>query len=186
MDDYEQKWCSPEGETYRKGVFNRQRREGLSPLVDNPTIDEVRETLQQSRAKTVLDIGCGWGRWLEQLNEEEFIVTGCDVSSDMLALVPKHLRAFQLDLTQAIDPKVGAWTGTVRYPTYPPFWDVGLLRGVLHYLLSNPEKWRRVVENLHQLVRYKIFVWELPEVCEELAKWNSPLFDLRPIQRKDE
>lgn len=126
---------------------------------------------------SVLDVGCGWGRWLEQLYPE-FNIWGCDVSADMLAQVPAHLkdRVFELDIAaESFDH------------TTCSAYQVGICRGVLHYMLENDELFRRTVLNLRKLIRGSILVWELPEVCAKLAQLDlDQRFCLHPIERKSE
>ena len=172
MHDYLFKWCSPAGLPYRRDTYERQFVNGTKPLVDNPTIDEVRATLRELKPTSVLDIGCGWGRWLELL-APEFNITGCDVSQDMLMLVRPELEAFPLDIA-------------ATQLSVARSWDVGILRGVLHYLIESVQSFEQAAVNLDKLVRRKIVAWELPEVCEALEKLNISKFDLRPIERKSE
>jgi SAM-dependent methyltransferase len=175
MERYEKLWVDPEGADYRMGVFARQKRDGSVPLVANPTIDEVRSALRINNAKTVLDVGCGWGRLMLEL-QSEFDVTGCDVSYDMLNRIPSGLKRFFLDIAKPIPEFV--------IVNYTEAWDVSFTRGVLHYLDGNVEQ---AAENLNKLTKTKIIIWEHDDVCEAIAKVQpSSKFDFRPIKRLDE
>lgn len=177
MFDYLLKWCSSGGKDYRTEAFERQKRDGRKPLVDNPTIEEVRTALRELQPAKVLDIGCGWGRWMEQLHPE-FDIWGCDVSPDMLKQVPEPLqkRVFELDL--ATDQIEAFHLGT---------YDVGICRGVLHYLYEHETLFEQAVSNMCKMVHRKIVVWEFPEVCLKVATLDPDgRFSLRPIVRKAE
>lgn len=178
MAKYRELWCEPEGRDYRSATYQRQNSAGTLPLVDNPHIDSVIKALKFYQPDDVLEIGCGWGRWLEQLNRH-FHITGCDASLDMLRVVPDAYKdcALHLDITAPLPQ-----TGLFAIKT----WDVAITRGVLHYLLDDLSLLNAAVRNMHTLVRSKVILWELPEVCEVVEKYNSSLFDLRPIERKEE
>src|SRR5258707_15393363 len=94
--DYLRDWVNPEGLAYRIQVYERQRKGGTQPLIENPTANEVRNALRAYQPRSVLEVGCGWGRLLEDL-DGEFNVEGCDVSPDMLKLCSTNLKTFHLD-----------------------------------------------------------------------------------------
>src|SRR5882672_5512354 len=86
--DYVRDWVDSRGRDYRLRVFERQRKGGLQPLVSNPTVAEIRQALEAcspSMKDSILEVGCGWGRLLEELHSD-FDIAGCDVSDDMLGL----------------------------------------------------------------------------------------------------
>lgn len=174
---YQKLWVDPEGHDYRYAAFNRQSAKGSQPLLDNPTLEEVRDALRSYKAETVLEVGCGWGRLLEGL-ADEFKVSGCDVSPDMLKEVRPDIHTFLCDIA---DPKVAdkhqklGWRGE---------FDVVFTRGVLHYLLEDPALVEQAKRNLMLMANYKVILWEYAEVCVYFA--DKPFFDLRPITHKDE
>ncbi len=81
--DYRRTWMTAEGHAYRLKAHERQSKYGTKPLDANPTFDEVRTALRAHEPQSVLEVGCGWGRILQEWSAE-FNVEGCDVSADML------------------------------------------------------------------------------------------------------
>lgn len=169
--DYLKIWVGNEGAKYRAEVVARQGFNGTKPLADNPTIDEVREVLRLHGAKTVLEVGCGWGRLACGLIEE-FDVAGCDVSTEMLRLAPEELDTFWLDIAA---PRLN--------PALVGRYDAVFCRGVLHYMSENKTAMENAARNLDALAIKKAVLWEYPEVC---AQFSGDKFDLRPIERKQE
>jgi len=175
--NYRKLWIEAEGADYRKSTYDRQSEHGTKPLTSNPTIDEIRMVLRGCYAKTVLEVGCGWGRLLEPL-ADEFMVEGCDISKEMLAHVPKHIKTFEFDITFPNTYPRGAKYGIV--------YDVAFTRGVLHYLLPDLVLVERAVSNLMELAK-KVVLWEYVEVCDAIARVNPRHgFDFRPIKRVQE
>ena len=171
---YQELWKDPEGAKYRSEVFNRQKANGMLPLTDNPTFDEIKEAIKLYSPGSVLEIGCGWGRILEHLKDEPYDLWGCDISQDMIDHASKDLKVFYMDITA---PDLN---GHSR-------WDVTFSRGVLHYFLEKEELIRRAIRNIEMFTLTRCIVWELPEVCEAINRLKSAdLFDLKPIEHKDE
>jgi ubiquinone/menaquinone biosynthesis C-methylase UbiE len=48
-------------------------------------IDDIRAFLQLIPGESMLDVGCGWGRYVIEFTDEELRYTGCDFSEHMLA-----------------------------------------------------------------------------------------------------
>lgn len=175
--DYRSTWLGADGEAYRKAVYERQKQGGSRPLDANPTVDEVRGLLRLHRAKTVLEVGCGWGRLVGSLGEE-FGVTGCDVSEEMLALCPEGVEVFQFDLA------ADQWN---YHSKASRRWDVVLCRGVMLYLVDEPLYVAYAMNNMLMFAREKILVFEWPEVCDVMRQISaSPVFEYHPIQHREE
>src|SRR5665213_1334895 len=157
--NYRKLWIEAEGADYRKSTYDRQSEHGTKPLTSNPTIDEIRIVLRGCYAKTVLE-------------------EGCDISKEMLAHVPKHIKTFEFDITFPNTYPRGAKYGIV--------YDVAFTRGVLHYLLPDLVLVERAVSNLMELAK-KVVLWEYVEVCDAIARVNPRHgFDFRPIKRVQE
>lgn len=178
MPRYKELWENPEKPEYRMAAYNRQNLEtGSKPLLDNPNFNTIKTRIKLYNPSRVLEVGCGWGRILSQLQSESYEVWGCDVSSDMLNIcLAAKLKAFPMDLTSS------TLNGYSR-------WDVVFSRGVLHYLLESDEMIHQVVKNLELFTLRKCILWEYQETCDAVKKFMSPklnLFDFQPIERKDE
>jgi trans-aconitate methyltransferase len=116
----------------------------------------------------VLEVGCGWGRLSAALNGE-FDVEGCDVSPQMLALVPLSLPTFRCDIASP-----DTWTGRS--------WDAVFTRGVLHYLDGDAVLLSNARRRLAAMGK-TVVLWEIPEVCDSFAGCG---FVLRPLMRREE
>jgi trans-aconitate methyltransferase len=138
-------------------------------------MDEIREALRVYKPKTVLEVGCGWGRVMEHL-ANEFSIFGCDVSNDMLREAASlGLRVFKFDLAAKCTS-----TPDTKY-------DVIFSRGVLHYVLEPLYLLENAVVNLKRLAGKKILIFEYPEVCRAIRKIDSnDLFEFHPIQHLEE
>ncbi len=60
----------------------------------------IRELLERSNAKTILDVGCGTGSHLERLEKFGFECMGIDLNQDMLDVARQKVKAqlFQADM----------------------------------------------------------------------------------------
>lgn len=175
MSRYKKLWVDPEGLDYRMKAFNRQKTDGTKPLIDNPTFDEIKRTILRYEPRSVLEIGCGWGRILEQLKDEPYELWGCDVSQDMLDHVPGGLKVFPMDIASS------SLNGFTR-------WDVTFSRGVLHYLLDDPQLIDLAVSNIEMFTLVKCIVWERAHVCDAIARLTKhvDLFDFKPVEIREE
>lgn len=75
-----------------KAHFNEQSKSFLKNIAqDDGRYRIIRETVAQSGAGTVLDAGCGKGRYLKNLQQDfpNLILYGVDLSEKVLAFVPK-------------------------------------------------------------------------------------------------
>ncbi len=168
--DYMSAWVSPEGADYRKAVYERQRAGGTKPLVDNPTVEEIRDALLVHGAKTVFEVGCGWGRLLRPL-DEWFDIHGCDICTDMMKEIPEHLkwRTFCMDISASFER----------------LYDCVFCRGVMMFI--PPEKLGQAMRNMEAMARTKVLVWEWSDVCNLMQKtYKSDKFEYHPIPVRDE
>lgn len=175
--DYRRQWINPEGKPYRDRTFERQSKYGEKPLTSNPTIDEIRQALRSNNAKTVLEIGCGWGRLMEDLTGE-FDIMGCDVARDNLERCPSHLKTFFYDIAVEDPLFVNGhlWK-----------WDVLFTRGVMLYLFDHPLQATFAMNNMLMLASKKIIIWEWPEVCDQMKLFsNNVKFEYHPIRHQEE
>jgi SAM-dependent methyltransferase len=176
--DYRWAWVDPDGANYRLSFYERQRKGGAKPLVDNPTVAEVVKILDQFETTTVLEVGCGFGRLLEQL-PPRFKAAGCDISQDMLSKAPANLSTFHLDIAY---PPANFIVNEINR------WDCIFTRGVMLYLIENEEACMNAIKNMRLLAKKKVIFWEWPEVCDSLRALcgNDNFFNYQPILHKDE
>lgn len=174
--DYRTVWVGMIGAGYRRDVYERQRAGGGKPLLDNPTVDEIRAALHADQARTVLEVGCGWGRLAAQL-QDSFQVSGCDVSDDMLRLCPPGLAVFRHDI--AVEDQDWLRANTAR-------WDALFTRGVMLYF-NDPAQLAQVMNAMLVVCRGRIHIWEWPEVCDNMCAVNaSERFVYHRIEHKAE
>ncbi|MEO8607149.1 MAG: class I SAM-dependent methyltransferase [Chloroflexota bacterium] len=175
--DYRKAWVDPAGYAYRMKAYEKQRKGGEKPLLENPTVDEVRAALQAHSPESVLEIGCGWGRLLEELYKD-FKIEGCDISPDMLKLCPPYLSVFEHDIA-AENPDY--------YRQNANRWDILFTRGVMLYIVEKPDVTLQVMKNMSTLAQQNILIWEWPEVCAKMQTiLIDPKFEYHPIERRDE
>ena len=175
--DYRKAWVDPAGYVYRMRAYEKQRKGGEKPLLENPTAEEVRSALQAHAPESVLEVGCGWGRLLEELYQE-FKIEGCDISPDMLKLAPPYLSVFEHDIA-AENPEY--------YRQNANRWDILFTRGVMLYIVENPDITLRAMKNMLALTKKNILIWEWPEVCDKMQSiLADPKFEYHPIERRDE
>ena len=168
---YEYYWTSEAGKEYRRIIVERQGKHGTKPLIDDPTIPELRAALDRYTPKTVLEAGCGWGRLLEEL-APYYAIEGCDVSEELLSQVPEHIPTFILDL--------------VRPKPIDRQWDVVFCRAVLMFFIDQPEHMRTAVETLESLARTKVIIWDWPHICEAARPYASDKVEFRYTKLRDE
>lgn len=176
--NYLKDWVSQEGRQYRMMVYKKQRKDGSKPLIANPTFQEVKAALRPHSPSRVLEVGCGWGRLLEAI-QDEFHVEGCDISDDMLKLCSQKLKVFKLDIVKA-DPDY------VRQNSNR--WDIIFTRGVMLYFMEFPSQMTLALENMAKLANKKVLFWEWTEVCNFMRKIsdNNPKFEYHPIEHLQE
>ena len=173
--DYEVAWMNPEGKEYRNSFYNRQRAGGTKPLVDNPTVPELVSDLEKHSPKSILEIGCGFGRLLKPISDHfsKIQVDGCDVSKEMLSLCPKDVHTFHFDVCTT--QNIWKWDA----------WDTGFCRGVFMYF--DGVEFQNAIETISRMVRKKILVYEWDFVCDRIKKVsNDPKFEYHVILQKEE
>lgn len=164
---YQRLWEQDE-DGYATACYDRQRADGTQPLIDNPTIEEVRQVLREYKASDVLEVGCGWGRLALQL-KAEFRITGSDIDQPRLLRAQEDgLRVSYCDIARPVRA------------TCAPY-SMGFTRGVLHYL--TPEELEVAKANFKILVRRAV-LWEYANVCKAFE--GDDFFILRPIVVKQE
>jgi trans-aconitate methyltransferase len=170
MNNYRQIWTSAEGAGYRRGMYDRQRAGGRNPLTDNPDVGEIAAEIRKHAPRSVLEVGCGWGRLLTGL-QGEFELEGCDVSREMLVHCPPHLDVFEWDIcsNEAIARD----------------YDVIFSRGVFMYF--NDQECLRAMRNLSSMAGQAVLIWEWSHVCERMRRaFDNTMFQFHPIEVKDE
>lgn len=174
---YRAYWVSEEGAPYRQSTFQRQHKEGSSPLIANPTYDEIRAVINAHQPNTVFEIGCGWGRILEAL-ADSFEVSGCDVSKDLLKKVPSHINAIQMDIVYPSEE----WIESNKSS-----WDVVIAHALFMYFYNQPDDMRRAMKHAEYIARDKVIVWEWPHICEKMKEvYPSPKFEYHKKQYVEE
>ncbi len=122
-NSYSYYWSADSGKEYRKKTYLRQDKNGSMPLVANPTIVEIRKELDKYYPESVLEIGCGWGRLLSEL-DPFYHIDGCDISEEYLINCPPKIKVFKCDIVKQ------APAG---------YWDVVFTRAVIQYLINDKE-----------------------------------------------
>lgn len=175
--DYMRDWVLPKGKEYRDGVYARQKKDGWKPLVSNPTFTEIRKELNKYKPNKVLEIGCGWGRIMNEL-QKDYDIEGCDVSNEYLKLCDPKLKVFYHDIAVKNNKFNRKNKGR---------WDVLFTRGVMLYFMEVPTQMKTALKNLEKLANKKVIFWEWPEVCEKMkATYDSPKFDYQIIEHRSE
>lgn len=172
--DYIRDWVSPEGREYRMEVYNRQREGGTKPLVDNPRVEDLRAAIAMYDPRTVLEVGCGWGRLVRALLEDfsiTFAIFGCDISRDMIG----HCQGLPV-----------LWHDICAdLPEFHAQYDVVFCRGLMLYL--TPDQQAVAMRNMSALARKKVLVWEWTDVCEQMqSHTKDPKFEFHAIPVRDE
>lgn len=166
---YKRQWVLESGREYRVNTYFRQKKNGSQPLISNPTIEEVKHALSLHNPKSVIEIGCGWGRLLEQLKGEPYSLFGVDLVSMYLHECARN--GLQVD----------QWDITTPYP-YGNHWDVAFTRGVMQYFMDRPALMKSAMHNV-STVAHDVVIFEWPEVCEKMKEvYPSRSFHYHPIK----
>ena len=80
--------------TFLKKISNKLFRKGMKERF-NATIRQCMDLKNAKNAKTVLDIGCGAGRFAFPLEKEGFSVLGIDYSSEMIGMANGYLEHYK-------------------------------------------------------------------------------------------
>lgn len=150
---YKKHWIEEFGKQQRTTLQERQEQ---SAQMRYPTSDELIAHISKYAPQRVLDIGCGYGRFLVPV-AAHFIVDGCDIAPDLLAKVPAPLSVFVLDL---VAPPEG-WVAEYR-----DRWDVSYAWAVFMYFIDNREQMRAAMETASGITKKKILVWDWKHVCD--------------------
>jgi 2-polyprenyl-3-methyl-5-hydroxy-6-metoxy-1,4-benzoquinol methylase len=175
--DYEIDWINDQGKEYRLNVYKRQNKNGFLPLLSNPTLEEIKSKIDIYKPEKILEVGCGWGRIMEELHDF-YKIEGCDVCKDYLELCNPKLKTFYYDI--AIENQDFVKLNFQK-------WDIIFTRGVMLYFMENPEQMAYAMNNMLMLASKGIIIWEWPEVCEKMKFFsNSDKFEYCPILHLNE
>lgn len=157
---YKEYWANAKSEKYRAGTL--QHDQAVSQLSNYPSPEELIRIMKAHAPSSILDVGCGYGRFLEIL-APHFEVSGCDLSAELLAQVPAHLRAktFQLDVVRPPAEWVTAHTNA---------WDVVMCWCVMMYFLENEEETKSAMRTMETLAKDTVIVWEWKHVCDYMQR----------------
>lgn len=167
--DYQKNWIN--NQKYIDLVYKEQKD---APIVE-PTIKELKNALMQHEPKSVLEVGCGWGRLMKPINEE-FNLTGCDINNQyLLEAQKKGLTVFHGDIVIGI-------------PSYRKA-DILYCCGTIMYF--NDKQIEEAITNMIGLAKKKIIIFEWADTCERILKvvnekliLNSNKLELHIIKNK--
>lgn len=180
MRDYLDAWVNPIGAEYRKEFHERTGTYGSQPLVDNPTLVELIKAIERHSPRSILEVGCGYGRLLHPITQEyqECRVMGCDISKDMMDQAPGSVDIFEWDICERFDRE--------KWINVPSTFEVAFARGVFMYL-EKGDRMFRAMKNLSAVISKVILVYEWPAVIEKMqAAYSDPLFEYHPILENQE
>ncbi len=139
-----------------------------------PTPEGLHRQVAAYEPESVLDIGCGYGRFLEDMTKH-FNIQGCDVADDLLQQVRPDLRdkVFQLDL---VNPPAG-WI-----EEHKDAWDVSYAWAVFMYFIDDKESMERAMRHADQITKKKVIVWDWKHVCDYMRQtYPSDKFEYHHI-----
>ena len=166
---YKKHWVGEFGKQQRMTLRERQER---SPQIKYPTVEELSRAVAQYAPERVLDIGCGYGRFLIPLSES-FNVEGCDIAPDLLAEVPEGYHVFELDLA---NPPPGWVTA------HGSRWDVSYAWAVFMYFIDDREHMRAAMQVAETITAKKVLVWDWKHVCDYMREtYPSDMFEYHYI-----
>ncbi len=136
----------------KKNIFEMEERQAQLPLSYlSPTRNEMLAFFHKYNAKTILDIGCGFGRSIEHLRIEN--IDGCDYSDDLLAEAKKRgHNVFKLDLVEPHE--VGKQ------------WDVSYAMLVFSFFIDRPDEMRKAMQTADRLTKKKILICDWKHICD--------------------
>lgn len=94
-----------------KNASTWQIKHSIEDLTARPFVLESLKQLPKSKRKSLLDVGCGTGRWTKKFAEHFENVTGVDISPQMLEIAESQSKEENIDyilgdfLTPCLDPK---------------------------------------------------------------------------------
>lgn len=152
---YQKHWVGEQGKKQRDTLKERQ---DITLQRFFPTPEKLYRQIAAYAPQSVLDIGCGYGRFLEEM-VKHFNVQGCDVASDLLEQVRPDLRdkVFQLDI---VKPPTG-WVEAHRNN-----WEVSYAWAVFMYFIDDAESMKMAMQNAEAITKEKIIIWDWKHVCD--------------------
>lgn len=152
---YKRHWVGEQGKNQRETLRERQ---SVTLQRFFPTVYGLSRIVAYYNPKNVLDIGCGYGRFLEGMHGR-FLIEGCDVAPDLLEKVRPDLqdKVFQLDITNPPPD----W---VKY--HQEYWDVSYAWAVFMYFIDDQESMKAAMSNAAKITKKKVIVWDWKHVCD--------------------
>ncbi len=156
---YESHWLHEKGKGQRDTLEGRQ---STSLQRFFPTPRALCRCLKRHEPRTVLDIGCGYGRFLEEVTKQ-FDAQGFDVAPDLIERVPDSLkdRVFVLDIVRPPEGWVDAHVAA---------WDVSYAWAVFMYFIDDTERMRAAMTNAERVTKDKVIVWDWKHVCDYMRR----------------
>ena len=168
---YQKHWTGELGKTQRATL---KKRQDATLQRFFPTPRGLRRRIAVYNPGTVLDIGCGYGRFLEEMTQH-FNVEGCDIAQDLLEQVRPDLqtKVFQLDIVR---PPLG-W---VSSPSNR--WDIAYAWAVFMYFIDDSESMRLAMKHADEITKKRVVVWDWKHVCNKMkAVYPSDKFEYHHI-----
>jgi 2-polyprenyl-3-methyl-5-hydroxy-6-metoxy-1,4-benzoquinol methylase len=115
-----------------KTISNKFFRGGMKERFDL-TIDSCIELKNRKKSKTILDIGCGAGRFAYPLEKSGFEIFGIDYSSEMIELANSYLNNYKREMKK--DPKIKFEVSDfMKDFSIKNSYDVSIALGVFDYI----------------------------------------------------
>ncbi len=105
---YSYYWKLDSSKNYREDMYRRQK-----DMDANPTFEEMRLAIQAYSPKSVLNVGCGYGRETKALSPY-FDIEGCDIAEDLIEKARGDLQIFKFDIVEDHTDKNGMFFFVVR------------------------------------------------------------------------
>ncbi len=153
---YKEYWVHQGGAHYRSATLKRDQ--DISAMRRYPSPEELRNRIAVYSPSNVLDVGCGYGKYLEIL-KPHFSVEGCDVSQELLRNVRSDLQSsvFCLDI---VHPPAGWITEHRKH------WDVVFSWCVMMYFIDQRAEMMHAMKHMEAIANKKVLVWEWKHVCD--------------------
>jgi SAM-dependent methyltransferase len=134
--------------------------------------DFVEHALRQRQVapgSRILDAGCGTGNYSVELARRQYVVTGLDVSAELIAQAHEKSRNARLPLTFQV-------SDMLELPSTPGF-DGVLCRGVLNDLTGNASRQQVFVSFAQALRQGGVLLLDVREwYATSLRKLRAPVF----------
>lgn len=164
---YKKHWTN---EGWKKQRDTLKERQNATLLRFFPTPKGLYKRIAPYNPRSVLDVGCGYGRFLEEMSKY-FNVEGCDIANDLLEQVRPDLRekVFQMDI---VNPPLG-WTQKNK-----DNWDVSYVWAVFMYFIDDPQSTKLAMKNIEEITKKKVIVWDYKHVCDYMRNvYTSDKFE---------